>query len=214
VLTAGPRWPWVFCIHVPIGVVVPAVLVRLLPAMPARAPPSSQLDVPGAVQVAAATGSGSTPSSPLAGPGNDRGYRRLRAAVRRLRSPSTHPHVGDGTTATVHGIRVTGSQPRRDVPRRRGDILTHAAPHQAAIAPSGPWRQRWSDSPRPARISSAKRPYRPNPHQRLPTRIGTAQGRLAGYLAVDSISAPGRAGPVEDVFMHLDDPSAASDRLR
>jgi hypothetical protein len=48
----------VFFINVPIGVVVLALLVRLLPAMPAWAPPGSQLDVPGAVLVAAATGIG------------------------------------------------------------------------------------------------------------------------------------------------------------
>jgi EmrB/QacA subfamily drug resistance transporter len=52
-LTAGPGWPWVFYINVPIGLVSLAVLSRLLPALPAAG--RSRLDVPGALLVTAAT---------------------------------------------------------------------------------------------------------------------------------------------------------------
>ena len=52
-LTAGPGWPWVFYINVPIGLVSLAVLSRLLPALPAAG--RSRLDVPGALLVTVAT---------------------------------------------------------------------------------------------------------------------------------------------------------------
>jgi EmrB/QacA subfamily drug resistance transporter len=55
VLTAGPGWQWVFSINVPIGLVVFAMLSRMLPRdLPQGAP--ARLDVPGAVLVTAATG--------------------------------------------------------------------------------------------------------------------------------------------------------------
>src|SRR5215218_7217021 len=55
ILTAGPGWPWVFFINLPIGIV-------LLATIPARVPPrhrdrAARLDVLGAVTVTAATGS-------------------------------------------------------------------------------------------------------------------------------------------------------------
>jgi MFS family permease len=54
VLTAGPGWPWVFFVNVPIGVVVAIALMRLLPRTPGHA--TGSLDVLGAALVTAATG--------------------------------------------------------------------------------------------------------------------------------------------------------------
>lgn len=55
VLTAGPGWAWVFYVNVPIGVIVFAMLLKLLPAdRPAKR--RGRLDVPGAILVTAATG--------------------------------------------------------------------------------------------------------------------------------------------------------------
>lgn len=54
VLTAGPGWPWVFFVNVPIGVVVAVALLRLLPRTPGHA--TGGLDVLGAALVTAATG--------------------------------------------------------------------------------------------------------------------------------------------------------------
>ncbi|MEV0792678.1 MFS transporter [Kribbella sp. NPDC050459] len=54
-LTAGPGWQWVFYINLPIGLVVFALLVRMLPAdRPSEQP--GRLDVPGALLVTAGTG--------------------------------------------------------------------------------------------------------------------------------------------------------------
>ncbi|SDU76675.1 MFS transporter [Jiangella alkaliphila] len=62
-LTAGPGWSWIFYVNVPVGIVLVALLMRLMPphdASPGRPvdggmrPP--RLDVPGAVLVTAATG--------------------------------------------------------------------------------------------------------------------------------------------------------------
>jgi EmrB/QacA subfamily drug resistance transporter len=55
-LTAGPGWPWVFYINVPIGLVVLALLPRLV-AGDAAAPLRQRIDVPGAVLVTGATAS-------------------------------------------------------------------------------------------------------------------------------------------------------------
>jgi EmrB/QacA subfamily drug resistance transporter len=54
-LTAGPGWPWVFYINVPVGLVVCLVLARMLPRL---APGATRrgLDVPGALLVTGATG--------------------------------------------------------------------------------------------------------------------------------------------------------------
>lgn len=54
-LTAGPGWPWVFYINVPVGVVLLVALARLLPVTPSI-PDRPRLDVPGAVLVTAGTG--------------------------------------------------------------------------------------------------------------------------------------------------------------
>ncbi|MGN9809476.1 MFS transporter [Micromonospora sp. BQ11] len=54
-LTAGPGWPWVFFVNVPVGLVLLVVLRAQLPREPAPAR-SGRLDVPGAVLVTAATG--------------------------------------------------------------------------------------------------------------------------------------------------------------
>ncbi|HWM73647.1 MAG TPA: MFS transporter [Nocardioides sp.] len=54
VLTAGPGWPWVFFVNVPIGVVVAVALLRLLPRTTGHA--TGGLDVLGAALVTAATG--------------------------------------------------------------------------------------------------------------------------------------------------------------
>ncbi|WP_350278841.1 MFS transporter [Kribbella sp. HUAS MG21] len=54
-LTAGPGWQWVFYINLPIGLVVFAALLRMLPAdTPSEQP--GRLDVPGALLVTAGTG--------------------------------------------------------------------------------------------------------------------------------------------------------------
>ncbi|WP_203597322.1 MFS transporter [Actinomadura bangladeshensis] len=54
-LTAGPGWPWVFYVNVPIGVVIIAVLARMLPRQ-AVAAPRPRLDVLGALLVTASSG--------------------------------------------------------------------------------------------------------------------------------------------------------------
>ncbi len=56
-ITAGPGWPWVFFINVPVGLVVLVALVRTLPPLPPAAGPRHSLDVLGALLVTAATGS-------------------------------------------------------------------------------------------------------------------------------------------------------------
>jgi EmrB/QacA subfamily drug resistance transporter len=54
-LTAGPGWPWVFFVNVPIGLVIVVALARLLPH---RSPtvPRARLDVLGALLVTASSG--------------------------------------------------------------------------------------------------------------------------------------------------------------
>ncbi|MFF2185130.1 MFS transporter [Streptomyces sp. NPDC058155] len=54
-LTAGPGWPWVFFINIPVGVVVLLTLRVQLPPQP-RPAVRGRLDIPGAVLVTAATG--------------------------------------------------------------------------------------------------------------------------------------------------------------
>ncbi|MFC6018264.1 MFS transporter [Plantactinospora solaniradicis] len=54
-LTAGPGWPWVFYINVPVGIALLLVLRAQLPSQP-RPSTAGRLDVPGAVLVTAATG--------------------------------------------------------------------------------------------------------------------------------------------------------------
>ncbi len=53
-LTAGPGWPWVFFVNVPVGVVLLLTLRQQLPAAPRTA--RGRLDVVGAALVTAATG--------------------------------------------------------------------------------------------------------------------------------------------------------------
>jgi EmrB/QacA subfamily drug resistance transporter len=53
-LTAGPGWPWVFYINVPIGLVIIAALARMLPH-PSVAAPRARLDVLGALLVTASS---------------------------------------------------------------------------------------------------------------------------------------------------------------
>ncbi|MFI0408050.1 MFS transporter [Actinomadura sp. 3N508] len=53
-LTAGPGWPWVFYINVPLGLVILAALARMLPAQ-AVAVPRPRLDVLGALLVTASS---------------------------------------------------------------------------------------------------------------------------------------------------------------
>ncbi|GAA3507750.1 EmrB/QacA subfamily drug resistance transporter [Streptosporangium album] len=54
-LTAGPGWPWVFFINVPIGLMILAALARMLPHQ-AVAAPRPRLDVLGALLVTASSG--------------------------------------------------------------------------------------------------------------------------------------------------------------
>jgi EmrB/QacA subfamily drug resistance transporter len=54
-LTAGPGWPWVFYINVPIGLVIFAALARMLPHQSVTAP-RPRLDVLGALLVTASSG--------------------------------------------------------------------------------------------------------------------------------------------------------------
>ena len=54
-LTAGPGWPWVFYINVPVGVAVTVILVRLLPRLE-PGPVRGGLDLLGAALVTGATG--------------------------------------------------------------------------------------------------------------------------------------------------------------
>ncbi|MFA1549665.1 MFS transporter [Actinomadura chokoriensis] len=53
-LTAGPGWPWVFYVNVPIGLVIIAALARMLPHQ-AVAAPRPRLDVLGALLVTASS---------------------------------------------------------------------------------------------------------------------------------------------------------------
>ncbi|MEV1129715.1 MFS transporter [Agromyces sp. NPDC049794] len=55
-LTAGPGWPWVFFINIPVGLIVLFGLVRVLPSLPPTAGSRPTLDVLGALLVTAATG--------------------------------------------------------------------------------------------------------------------------------------------------------------
>jgi EmrB/QacA subfamily drug resistance transporter len=54
-LTAGPGWPWVFFVNVPVGLLLALSLYRVLPRDAASRPPG-RLDLPGAALVTAATG--------------------------------------------------------------------------------------------------------------------------------------------------------------
>ncbi|MEV4382633.1 MFS transporter [Streptosporangium sp. NPDC049644] len=54
-LTAGPGWPWVFYVNVPIGLVILAALARMLPHH-SVAEPRPRLDVLGALLVTASSG--------------------------------------------------------------------------------------------------------------------------------------------------------------
>lgn len=56
-ITAGPGWPWVFFLNIPLGLIVLAALPRVLPPLPPAAGPRPALDVLGALLVTAATGS-------------------------------------------------------------------------------------------------------------------------------------------------------------
>ncbi|PVY30552.1 MFS transporter [Williamsia muralis] len=56
-ITAGPGWPWVFFINIPVSLIVLFGLLRVLPPLPPARTPRSSLDVLGAVLVTAATGS-------------------------------------------------------------------------------------------------------------------------------------------------------------
>ncbi|MFD4319822.1 MFS transporter [Streptomyces sp. NPDC058548] len=55
-LTAGPGWPWIFYVNVPVGLAVLAALPRFVPATARPAQRGGGLDVPGALLVTTATG--------------------------------------------------------------------------------------------------------------------------------------------------------------
>jgi EmrB/QacA subfamily drug resistance transporter len=54
-LTAGPGWPWVFFVNVPVGLLLALILQRVLPADAVGRSPG-RVDLPGAALVTAATG--------------------------------------------------------------------------------------------------------------------------------------------------------------
>ncbi|SDJ01278.1 MFS transporter [Nonomuraea jiangxiensis] len=56
-LTAGPGWPWVFHVNVPIGLLIVVVLAVLLPARVPTSADRPRLDVLGAILVTSASGS-------------------------------------------------------------------------------------------------------------------------------------------------------------
>ncbi|AWS46892.1 MFS transporter [Streptosporangium sp. 'caverna'] len=56
-LTAGPGWPWIFYVNVPIGLVLAAMLATLLPAQPSASANRSRLDVLGAILVTSSSAS-------------------------------------------------------------------------------------------------------------------------------------------------------------
>lgn len=55
-ITAGPGWPWVFFINLPVGAIVLIGLLRVLPPLPPQPGAQTRLDVLGAVMVTGATG--------------------------------------------------------------------------------------------------------------------------------------------------------------
>ena len=55
-ISAGPGWPWVFFINVPIGIIVLIGLLRVLPPLPSPPGARPRLDVLGALLVTGATG--------------------------------------------------------------------------------------------------------------------------------------------------------------
>ncbi|MBB6343706.1 EmrB/QacA subfamily drug resistance transporter [Nonomuraea muscovyensis] len=56
-LTAGPGWPWVFHVNVPIGLVIAAALATLLPARMSESAGRPRLDVLGAILVTSSSAS-------------------------------------------------------------------------------------------------------------------------------------------------------------
>ncbi|MFE9322522.1 MFS transporter [Nocardia sp. NPDC052278] len=53
-LTAGPGWPWIFFVNVPVGIVLLALIPAVVPATPAR--PGHRIDAVGAILATTATG--------------------------------------------------------------------------------------------------------------------------------------------------------------
>lgn len=56
-ITAGPGWPWVFYVNIPVGLIVIFGLLRVLPPLAPAPGPRPALDILGAALVTAATGS-------------------------------------------------------------------------------------------------------------------------------------------------------------
>lgn len=56
-LTAGPGWPWVFYVNVPIGLALAAMLAALLPTQPSASASRPRLDVLGAILATASSAS-------------------------------------------------------------------------------------------------------------------------------------------------------------
>ncbi|MDV8022665.1 MFS transporter [Rhodococcus sp. IEGM 1330] len=56
VISAGPGWPWVFFINVPVGAIVVIGLVRVLPSLPPQRATRAAVDFLGAILVTSATG--------------------------------------------------------------------------------------------------------------------------------------------------------------
>lgn len=55
-ISAGPGWPWVFFINIPVGAIVLIGLLRILPPLPPQPGARARLDVVGAILVTGATG--------------------------------------------------------------------------------------------------------------------------------------------------------------
>ncbi|MER5307103.1 MFS transporter [Streptomyces sp. NPDC002773] len=55
-LTAGPGWPWIFYVNVPVGVALLLALPKVVRATAPRRGEGGSLDIPGAILVTAATG--------------------------------------------------------------------------------------------------------------------------------------------------------------
>ena len=180
-LTAGPGWPWVFYINVPIGLVSLAVLTRLLPALPAAAGPARRAwSAAGHRRHRNRDLRADQRGRPrLAHGGHPRDPGRGRGVVRHVRALAAH-HQGaaDGPADPRPPPRR-----RRHVPDPGGDRLDdRSVLPRLLLPPAPPWLRRAADraavSPRGCR-DHARRQHRRPGHR--PARCPTARpGRARG----------------------------------